>query len=137
MKHRMAMARTGEATGFRVGVVSALGLCVLGPVLLIVYQSFLSGPFFDANATFGLSSYAFIFSDPEFYRALWTTTLYAFGMVAVAVPLGAALAFLITRTDLRGARWLEPIVLVPMFLSAVVLAFGYTVSIGPSGFMSI
>ena len=33
-------------------------------------------------------------------------------------------AFLLTRTDLVGRRWLEPLVLMPMFLSAIVLAFG-------------
>jgi iron(III) transport system permease protein len=47
------------------------------------------------------------------------------------------LAFLLARTDLRGKRWLEPVALVPMFLSSSVLAFGYTVSIGPSGFVSL
>jgi iron(III) transport system permease protein len=133
----MAIAQPGEAAPFRIGVIAVLGFCVLGPVLLIVYQSFLTGPFFDAGSRIGLASYAFIFSDPEFYRALRTTIVFAFGMVVVAVPLGAALAFLLTRTDLIGGRWLEPLVLVPMFLSAIVLAFGYTVSIGPSGFFSI
>src|SRR3546814_996478 len=58
-------------------------------------------------------------------------------MVAVAVPLGGVLAFLLTRTDIRFRRTLEVLVLVPMFLSSIVLAFGYTVSVGPSGFVSI
>lgn len=133
----MGVAQTGEAAPFRIAVIAALSACVLGPVLLIVYQSFLAGPFFDSASKFGLSSYEYIFSDPEFYRALWTTVVFSIGMVVVAVPLGAALAFLLTRTDLVGGRWLEPIVLMPMFLSAIVLAFGYTVSIGPSGFVSI
>ncbi len=52
-------------------------------------------------------------------------------------PLGAALSFLLTRTDVRFRKALEVIVLVPMFISALVLAFGYTVAIGPSGFLSI
>jgi iron(III) transport system permease protein len=133
----MSIVQTGEAGVFRIAVISALGLCVLSPVLLIVYQSFLTGPFFDSTAQLGFASYAYIFSDPEFYRALRTTILFAFGMVAVAVPLGGALAFVLTRTDLVGRGWLEPIVLMPMFLSAIVLAFGYTVSLGPSGFVSL
>ncbi len=58
-------------------------------------------------------------------------------MVAIAVPLGGLLAFLITRTDVRGKRILEVLVLVPMFISSIVLAFGYTVSVGPTGFVSL
>ncbi|MGO4843677.1 iron ABC transporter permease, partial [Rhizobiaceae sp. 2RAB30] len=81
-------------------------------------QSFLNAPFFDEAARPSLEAYEFILTDPEFYRALWTTTLYAFGMVLVAVPPGGILAFLITRTDLKGRGWLEPLVLVPMFLSS-------------------
>ena len=76
-------------------------------------------------------------TDPDFWIALRTTAIFAFGLVAVAVPLGAMLAFLLARTDLRGKGWLEPVALVPMFLSSIVLAFGYTVSIGPSGFVSL
>lgn len=131
------MTIKGEAAGFRLAAIYALGLCVLAPVGLIFYQSLLTGPFFDTATTFGFSAYAFIFSDPDFYKALRTTAIFSVGMVAVAVPLGAALAFLLVRTDLVGRRWLEPIVLVPMFLAAIVLAFGYTVVVGPSGFLSL
>jgi len=58
-----------------------------------------------------------------FYDALWNTVIMAVGMVLIAVPLGAALSFLLTRTDVRFRKALEVIVLVPMFISALVLAF--------------
>jgi iron(III) transport system permease protein len=127
----------GDATGFRLTAFAVLAVVVLAPVGLIVYQSFLTGPFFDKTARHGLDAYAFVFSDPDFWKALRNTTIFAFGMVAVAVPLGAMVAFLLTRTDLAGRRWIEPLVLMPMFLSAIVLGFGYTVSVGPSGFVSL
>lgn len=131
------MVRAGDAAPFRIAVILALSVAVMAPVGLIAYQSFLDGPFFQPSATLGFEAYRFILTDPDFYNALWTTTVFAFGMVAVATPLGAALAFLLTRTDLPGRRILEPLVLVPMFLSSLVLAFGYTVSVGPSGFLSL
>ncbi|AWX93636.1 hypothetical protein DPM13_12630 [Paracoccus mutanolyticus] len=51
------------------------------------------------------------------------------------LPLGGMLRrlALLTRTDIRFKRLLEVLVLVPMFISSIVLAFGYTVSVGPSG----
>ncbi|CAN7476904.1 iron ABC transporter permease [Bosea sp. LjRoot9] len=131
------MSLANDAPRFRAGVILALFVMVAAPALLVIYQSVLDAPFFDDNVRFSLDAFRFVLTDPEFYRALWTTTLYAFGMVVVAVPLGGLLAFLITRTDLKGRTWLEPLVLVPMFLSSIVLAFGYTVSVGPSGFVTI
>ncbi len=55
----------------------------------------------------------------------------------IALPLGAALAFLLTRTDLPGQRVIEVLVLIPVFVSPMVLAFGYVVSMGPVGFYSL
>ena len=54
----------------------------------------------------------------------------------IAVPLGAVLAFLMVRTDVPGREWLEPVILIPIFVSAVVLAFGYVVALGPVGILS-
>src|SRR5258708_34006336 len=58
-------------------------------------------------------------------------------MTALAVPLGALLAFLVVRTDLPGRRRLEPALLIPIFLSPVVIAFGYVVAVGPGGFFTL
>ena len=58
--------------------------------------------------------------------------------VDVGVPLRQSLlAFLLVRTDLPGRGWLQPVVLIPIFVSPVVLAFGYVVSVGPVGFFSL
>ncbi|HEY0421258.1 MAG TPA: iron ABC transporter permease, partial [Acetobacteraceae bacterium] len=127
----------GEAAPFRWLVTVALGLCVLAPVLLILWQSLLDGPFFDPGSKPGLDAWSYILTDSEFWSALGTTAAFSLGMTLIALPLGAGLAFLLTRTDVPGRGWIEPLVLMPMFLSSIVLAFGYTVSVGPSGFLSI
>ena len=110
---------------------------VLAPLSLIVYQSLLTAPFFDAAKTVGLDAYAFIFADPDFWSALVNSLLIAAGMTVIAVPLGAILAFVMERTDLPGKRWIEPLILVPSFVSPMVLSFGYVVAAGPVGFYSV
>ncbi|EJF89308.1 ABC transporter permease [Bartonella tamiae] len=126
-----------DAVIYRWLTILIVTIIVLSPVSLIVYQSFLDEAFFKSNATFSLDAYRFVLTDPDFYRALWTTILIAVGMVVISVPLGGILAFLLTRTDLKFRGPLEILVLVPMFISSIVLAFGYTISMGPSGFLSI
>jgi iron(III) transport system permease protein len=133
----MRLSTVGDARPYRRIVVALLALFVLAPVVLMIYQSFLSDAFFAADARLSLSAYQYVLTDPSFYDALWVTVIVAVGMTAIAVPMGAVLAFLLTRTDLRFKPFLEVAVLVPMFISSIVLAFGYTVSVGPSGFISI
>ena len=66
-----------------------------------------------------------------------TGLILAAGLALIAVPLGGMLAFLMVRTDLPGRGWIEPLLLVPIFVSPMVLAFGYVVSAGPVGFYSV
>ncbi len=121
----------------RTAVVLITAGAVLLPLGLVLYQSFLDAPFFQPSAKISLSAYRFVLADSDFRRALGTTALVALGMTAVAVPFGSLMAFFLVRTDLPGRGWLEPLVLVPIFLSPVVLGFGYVVSVGPVGFFSL
>jgi len=118
-------------------VIAVLTIAVLLPLSFIVLQSLLSAPFFDASRTFGIDGYRFIFTDPDFWSAVKNSFIIAFGMLFISIPLGGILAFLMVRTDLPGRRWLEPLLLTPVFVSPMVLAFGYVVAAGPVGFYSV
>jgi iron(III) transport system permease protein len=118
-------------------VILAVALVVSAPLGLIVYQSFLSEAFFSPTAAFSLGAYRYVLADSGFHSAFGTSLLVSSGMTLIAVPLGSLLAFLLVRTDLPGKKLLEPWLLVPIFLSPVVLAFGYVVAVGPVGFFSL
>ncbi|WP_240702079.1 ABC transporter permease [Trinickia terrae] len=122
---------------FRWLVIAVLAASVLLPLSFIVLQSLLSAPFFDADKTFGIDGYRFIFSDPDFWHAAKNSLIIASGMLLISIPFGGVLAFLMTRTDLPGRRWLEPLLLTPVFVSPMVLAFGYVIAAGPVGFYSV
>lgn len=122
---------------WRNGVVALTALFILAPVGLILWQSFLTDAFFNARSSLTTDTYAFVLGDPGFWDALRNTVTLALGMVVIAVPLGSLLAFLMVRTDMPGRKWIEPAIFLPLFMSPMVLAFGYIVSIGPSGFWSV
>ncbi|MFT0532554.1 ABC transporter permease [Castellaniella hirudinis] len=117
-------------------VVLLTALAIYLPLSFIIVQSFLSEPFFMPDKHVGLDAFRFIFADPDFYSALRSGFLLAFGLIVIAVPLGGILAFLVSRTDLPGRRWIQPLILVPVFVSPMVLGFGYVVAAGPVGFFS-
>jgi iron(III) transport system permease protein len=127
----------GDAWIYRVGVIGFLAIVVLGPVGLIIYQSFLTGAFFFPQTAIGLDAYRYVFTDDDFYRSLLNTLIFSAGIVVISVPLGSFFSFLTTRTDIVGKSFLEILILVPIFISSIVLAFGYTVSIGPTGVLSL
>ncbi|AOZ50015.1 ABC transporter permease [Chromobacterium vaccinii] len=118
-------------------IIACVALAVMAPLSLVLYQSLLNQPFFMADKSLGLDAYRFIFADPDFWSALKNSVAIAAGMALIAIPLGGVLAFLMVRTDLPGRRWLEPLLLTPVFVSPMVLAFGYVVAAGPVGFYSL
>src|SRR5437016_4662640 len=120
----------------RTTVVVITAVVIFMPLGLIFWQSFLNAPFFNPAKHFGFDAYAFIFEDADFWTAFANSIVIAAGMVVIALPLGAALAFLLTRTDLPAQRTIEVLVLIPVFVSPMVLAFGYVVAMGPVGFYS-
>src|SRR4029079_4483467 len=107
-----ARNRLPEFATWRALTILVTATAVLGPLSLIVYQSLLTAPFFDASKQLGFGAYEFIFKDPEFWRAPKISLLIAAGMTAIAVPRGGLLAFVMERTNLPGKRWFEPFILV-------------------------
>jgi iron(III) transport system permease protein len=91
----------------RTVVVAVTTLVIFLPIGLIFWQSFLNAPFFNPAHRYGFDAYAFIFEDSDFWNAFLNSVVIAAGMVIIALPLGAALAFLLTRTDLPAQRTIE------------------------------
>ena len=120
----------------RVGVIGLTALFVFLPLGLIFYQSLLDAPFFMPHKL-GAGAFEFIFADSDFWDSLRNSLVIATAMAVIAVPLGGILAFLMIRTDLPGRGWIEPLLLIPVFVSPMVLGFGYVVSAGPVGFYSV
>ncbi|MRW89287.1 ABC transporter permease subunit [Duganella sp. FT80W] len=118
-------------------VVTLATVAIFLPLFLIFYQSFLNAPFFMPVKELGLDAYRFIFEDPDFAVAFENAFLLATGLAVIAVPLGGMLAFLMIRTDLPGKGLIAPCLLVPIFVSPMVMGFGYVVAMGPVGFYSL
>ena len=121
----------------KIAVILLTAVAVFLPIGLLCWQSLLDAPFFQPQKLYGLDAYRFIFEDPDFKRSFLNSLYISCGMGLISVPLGGVLAFLMVRTDLPGRRWIEPLLLIPVFVSPMILCFGYTVAVGPVGFVSL
>ena len=70
-------ARARSRRSARALTILVTAAAVLAPLSLILYQSFLTAPFFDARKTAGLDAYEFIFADPDFWAAFLNSFLLA------------------------------------------------------------
>jgi iron(III) transport system permease protein len=136
-------AETATPTGISFDLAVQWLVTVIATVLIvfplapIVYQSFLDRPLYEADKEFTLSNYTRILTSPEFWSTLGTTAVFAFATTVLAVVVGTAMAVILTRTDVPSKDVLHNLVLVPFYVSPLVLAFAWATVYGPAGFLTI
>ena len=108
MNHERITQKVAGAAARRGGVHHGAGdLC---PTVIYCGAEFSFGTVLFRSKSWSLEAFAFIFTDPDFYLALRSGFILAFGSVIIAIPLGGILAFLMVRTDLPGRRIIEPLI---------------------------
>ena len=121
------------STAFQGVVTAVVAFLVLAPLLPLAIQAFIDRPLYQAGASFSLAGFSRLFASADLYSALWNTLVFSVGATAVAQFIGVAATILISRTDLPGRSLAGAVFLWPLFVSHLVLAFGWILLIGPSG----
>jgi iron(III) transport system permease protein len=110
---------------------------VIFPLAPLLYQSVLDKPLYEADKSLTLGNYSRILSSGEFWGTLGTTLLFGAIATVLSVAIGTILAVLLTRTDLPHRDLLHNLVMVPFYVSPLVLAFAWATIYGPAGFVTI
>ncbi|MDR5694640.1 MAG: iron ABC transporter permease [Armatimonadota bacterium] len=129
--------RAGVVDRLVQGLVALVTIFLVAlPLVPILYQSFLSSPLYEPSRALTLSNYIRLLENPEFRKVLSNTLVFAIATTALGVVLGTILAILIMRTDMPGRTYLSGLVISPLFLSPLVIAFAWTVIFGPQGYLT-
>lgn len=99
---------------------------------IMIYQSFLGAAFFENPFSFTLGSYASLLADTNFYRSL-TGSLVIAAMTLLAVPIALFIAIAIHKLALPGRSFLEPLIIIPMFIPPIIWGFAWLYAYGPAG----
>lgn len=118
------------------GIAAITVLLVATPLLPILYQSFVDRALYDAGQRFTLQNYVHLLASPTFHEAVANTLLFAVLGTIIAQALGLATAILVGRTDVPGRRIFGETLVWPLYLSHLVMAFGWTIMYGPSGYVT-
>lgn len=111
-------------------------MLVLAPVVPILYQSVRDQPLYAAGGAFTLSNYVHLFTEAEFGTIILNTLLFALLTTAFALAIAVPMAILLERTRFPAARVLGQVLRWPIYISPLVLAFGWIVVYGPAGFLT-
>ena len=100
------------------GVSLTLGFIVIYPFVLLFINSFvITNPPVDAE--YGLDAWRFALNDKGMLQALWNSLTVTIVRQSVSFPIAILFAWLIARTDLPAAKWLEFMFWIAFFLPVV------------------
>jgi ABC-type sugar transport system permease subunit len=120
----MPSSLTARLQGYLFLSPALLGLIVflLGPMVYAFGLSFFRWDLIRPNPRFvGIDNYVTVLSSPDFWQALWVTTVYTAGTVPPAMAIGLALALLLDRR-IPGRAVFRAICFVPSITSLVAVA---------------
>ncbi|MPY76310.1 MAG: ABC transporter permease subunit [Alphaproteobacteria bacterium] len=118
------------------GITAITGLLVLLPLLPVFYQAFLDRPLYDSDAALTAANFGRLFTA-EFGHVIGNTVWFAIGTTVIAQVVGIVGAILVGRTDLPFRTAFGELLLWPLFLSHLVMAFGWFTMYGPSGYVTL
>lgn len=81
----------------------------------------------------GLGNYVKLFADPGFLRALWNNVQIMLISVLGQIPLGIVLAYVLYRKFVKGFKFYEMMIFMPITISSVVVALLWNRIFSPVG----
>jgi iron(III) transport system permease protein len=117
------------------GVFVLLLLLVLAPVVPTVLQSLSKTPLYEGGVL-DPGSYHRLFADEGFGTVIVNSVLLAVLTTVFAVVLAVVLAVLLVRVKVPGGRVMSGLLMWPIYISPLVLAFGWIIVYGPAGYVT-
>jgi iron(III) transport system permease protein len=111
-------------------------ILVIFPAWPIILQSVMDRPLYDPTRSLTFNNFTRILTNSEFWGVLGGTLLYAVVSTVISVIVGATLAILLTRTDMPGRKWFANLIVIPFYVSPLILAFAWIIVFGPQGYFT-
>lgn len=110
---------------------------VLFPLAPILYQSLLAQPLYEPQRTLTLGNYVRILASREFAGVILNSVVLAVSTTVLAVALGTLFAVFVMRTNMPLRGLIGGLVVSPLYISPLVLAFAWVTMFGPQGYVTI
>lgn len=106
---------------------------IIFPILMSLGLSFTKWRHYRMVGFVGFENYINILRDPEFLKSLWNNVQIMLLSVLGQIPLGIVLAYLLYRKWVKGAKFFEMMIFMPITISSVVVALLWNRVFSPVG----
>jgi iron(III) transport system permease protein len=107
-------------------IYAGLAITVVYPLLAVLIQSFS-----EDGSGVSVAKIGEVFSEPNILQAVWNTLIVSLITVVLAAGIGVTLAWLIARSNIPLKQALDPLNMIPFYLSSVVGALSWQVIAAP------
>jgi iron(III) transport system permease protein len=107
-----------------------IGWLVIVPIALLVLSSFKTEGF-PTDVGYTLRHYVDAYTDPDLREVLINSAIFTIFSTLLAVAIGTALAWLVERTDVPGARFFRALIIIPMATPPMLLASAWAMLLNP------
>ena len=128
--------RVDASRATQAGITILVAVLVIGPLLPILVQALRSTPLYEAAGHFTFAAFGRLLAHPQFAPAVGNTLVFAALATVVAQVIGVSFALLVVRTNLPGRGLIGGVFLWPLYVSHLVLAFGWILAFGPAGIVT-
>lgn len=133
----MTLTNKQQVRIFQLAMVLPAVIVLVGINLIPIINTFVTSlqdyflPAPDATHFVGLDNYINLFKDERFLNSLRLTLIYTFSVVALETVLGFIIALLLSRQT-PGSNLVRGILLLPIILTPITVAFMWRVMFNPS-----
>lgn len=113
------------------------GVLVLAPLVPVILQSLMAKPLYDGVSALSLANYAELLTSAAVRDAVGNSLVFAALTTVLSLVIGAGAAIAVGRTDVPGAKFFGELLLWPLYLSQLVMAFGFSIMYGPAGYLTL
>lgn len=131
------MLHPARGASIQWGITVITIVLIAGPILPILYQSLLDRPLYDEGGIRSLLNYTELFTSGSFGTVMKNTLIFAVVSTIVSQIIGVTCAILLGRTNVPGRRFFGEIMLWPLFISHLILSFGWFLMYGPAGYATL
>jgi iron(III) transport system permease protein len=114
-------------------LVAAFAWLLLIVLLVVPLGSVLLSSLQDQSGAYTLANYVRFIETPRFRTAFLNTLIVGFGGLAGSMILGAAMAFLMTRVEIRGSRFVSLLSILALVSPPFIGAYSWIVLFGSGG----
>ena len=138
LRARFRQAAPGSRVGLFIMIVLivTVGTWVLLPISLIFLNSFNLAPA-GQPPDYSLAKWELAFTQPFFFQSLWNTVYVWFLYTTISLPVSITVAWLLGRTNIPHAHWLEFGFWLSFFFPSLTTTVGWLLLLDPdTGFLN-